>query len=355
MKKTMTSRERVLTAISHAEPDRVPIDYGANPGITRRLMTHYCLEANGYGDLLDVLGVDFRYVGAPYTGPCLHAEIPGINVDQTRWIENESGGYNDYTNWPLKDAPAETLRSWPMPSPDDFDYSSIAAQVDAHKDKCLLVGSAGHGDIINSTGMIRTMEQTMLDLAMEDEGMLAYTDRRFDIQIETLARTIEAGKGRIDMLSLGEDLGSQKGPMISVAMYRKLLRPRHQRFVDLARSYNLPVMIHSCGSSSWVFDDFIEMGITVVDTLQPEAANMAPAYLKSRFGDRLAFHGCISTGGPVAYGTVSDVVENCSETLDIMMPGGGYCFAPTHALQDNSPTENVVAMYETARRCGVYE
>ena len=360
MKKTMTSRERVLTAISLAEPDRVPIDYGANPGITRRLMTHYGLEANRYGDLLDALGVDFRNVGAPYTGPRLHAEIPGINVDpcwgyQTRWIENESGGYNDYTGWPLKDASEETLRNWPMPSPDDFDYSSIEAQVAAHKDKCILVGGAGHGDIINSTGMIRTMEQTMLDLAMEDEGMLAYTDRRFDIQIETLARTIEAAKGRIDMLSMGEDLGSQKGPMIGLAMYRKLIRPRHQRFVDLARSYNLPVMIHSCGSSSWAFDDFIEMGITVVDTLQPEAANMAPAYLKSRFGDRLAFHGCISTGGPVAYGTANDVVANCRETLDIMMPGGGYCFAPTHALQDNSPTENVVAMYETARRCGVYE
>jgi uroporphyrinogen decarboxylase len=81
---------------------------------------------------------------------------------------------------------------------------------------------------------------------------------------------------------------------------------------------------------------------------------MAPAYLKQRYGDRLAFHGMISTAGPVAYGTVADVVRNCRETLDIMMPGGGYAFAPTHALQDNSPTENVVAMYETGRKYGQY-
>jgi uroporphyrinogen decarboxylase len=96
------------------------------------------------------------------------------------------------------------------------------------------------------------------------------------------------------------------------------------------------------------------MGLAAVDTLQPEAANMSPAYLKKTFGDRLAFRGCISTGGPVAFGTVEDTVRNCRETLETMMPGGGYWFAPTHALQDNSPTQNVVAMYQTARECGRY-
>jgi len=123
----------------------------------------------------------------------------------------------------------------------------------------------------------------------------------------------------------------------------------------LARSFNIPVMIHSCGSSSWAFEDFIEMGIKVIDTLQPEAKDMSPEYLKKKFGGRLAFHGCISTAGPVATGTVADTVEYCRRTLEIMMPGGGYCFAPTHSLQDNSPTKNVLAMYETAKTCGKYQ
>ena len=100
--------------------------------------------------------------------------------------------------------------------------------------------------------------------------------------------------------------------------------------------------------------DFVEMGINAVETLQPEAKAMSPEYLKSTFGDRLAFHGCISTAGPVATGTVEDTIGYCQNTLAIMMPGGGYCFAPTHALQDNSPPENVVAMYETAEKCGTY-
>jgi uroporphyrinogen decarboxylase len=136
--------------------------------------------------------------------------------------------------------------------------------------------------------------------------------------------------------------------MISLETYRRHIRPLHQMVVDLADAFNIPVMIHSCGSSSWAFEEFIDMGIKVVDTLQPEATNMASAYLKKAFGGRLAFHGCISTAGPVVTGTVDDVRVYCRQTLEIMAPGGGYCFAPTHALQDNSPTENVVAMYETA-------
>jgi uroporphyrinogen decarboxylase len=142
--------------------------------------------------------------------------------------------------------------------------------------------------------------------------------------------------------------------MLSKPLFRKQIRPRLAKFVDLAKSYDLPVMFHSCGSSSWAFDDFIQMGIDVIDTLQPEAANMAPALLKEQYGSRLAFHGCISTGGPVAYGTAQEVVETVKETLEVMMPGGGYALAPSHALQDNSPTQNVLAVYQAAREFGRY-
>jgi uroporphyrinogen decarboxylase len=114
------------------------------------------------------------------------------------------------------------------------------------------------------------------------------------------------------------------------------------------------VMIHSCGSSSWAFDDFIEMGITAVDTLQPEARDMDPAFLKAKYGGKLAFHGGISTGGAVAFGSAQETIQECRRTLDIMMPGGGYCFAPAHQLQDNSKTENVLVMYDTAHRYGQY-
>jgi uroporphyrinogen decarboxylase len=142
--------------------------------------------------------------------------------------------------------------------------------------------------------------------------------------------------------------------MISIDLFRRHIRPRHQKFVDLAKHFEIPVMMHSCGSSSWAYEDFLEMGITVVDTLQPEAKDMSPEYLKARFGGRLAFHGCISTAGVVAHGTPAEVTTEVCSTLEVMMPGGGYAFSPTHMLQDNSSTENVVAMYEAAHRYGRY-
>jgi uroporphyrinogen-III decarboxylase len=123
------------------------------------------------------------------------------------------------------------------------------------------------------------------------------------------------------------------------------LRPIHQKFIDLAKSFNIPVMIHTCGSSSWVYNDFIEMGVSAVQTLQPEAKNMNPQYLKSKFGDKLAFHGAISTTGALSFGTPDDVRTECYKTLEIMNQNGGYIFAPAHCIQDNSPVENVLAMY----------
>lgn len=357
----MTSKERVLTALSIREPDRVPINYSANPGIDLRLKRHFGLGARDDEGLRCALGVDFRGVGAGYVGPVLHREVPGsdVKVDacwgiQRRWIEHDSGGYWDFCTFPLKDADVETVANWPMPSPDDFDYSGVAAQCRRNQGYCVTTGGAGLPDVINSTGMIRTMEQVLVDLALDDPAGLLYIDRRIEVLLAVTARTLEAAKGGIDLLWMGEDLGTQIGPLIGLDLFRKHIRPRHQKFVDLAKSFGLPVIIHSCGSSSWAFPDFIDMGINAVETLQPEAKDMDPAYLKRTYGGRLAFHGCISTAGPVATGTVDETVASCRRTLEIMMPGGGYCFAPTHQLQDNSPTENVVAMYATAKESGRY-
>ncbi len=359
-RRAMNSKQRVRTALARQEPDRVPINYMANAGIDRRLKDHFSLAADDNEGLLRALGVDFRGVKANYTGPKLHADIPerGVKVDDwgihRRWIEHASGGYWDYCDFPLKDADEKQIAAWPMPDPDNFDYQSVADDCKRFKDFGVVIGSPGMADIINRAGMMRSMEQTMMDLATEDPAGLLLTERRIGIQLEVLARSLEAAKGGIDLLWIGDDLGTQRGPIISLQTYRKLIRPLHQKFIDLASSYDIPVMIHSCGSSSWAFHDFIDMGIKAVDTLQPEAAKMEPRYLKDTFGDRLAFHGCISTAGPVATGSVQDISDYCHNILDIMMPGGGYCFAPTHMLQDNSPTENVLAMYEIARTDGTY-
>jgi len=355
----MTSKDRVLTTFASREPDRVPVNYSCNPGIDARLKAHFGLAADDDEGLRQALGVDFRGVGAPYIGPRLHPEVPGREVNplwgwHCRWVEHETGGYWDYCDFPLRDADEETVANWPFPSPDDYDYSGVRAACEQYGGYAVSVGDPGLACIINTMGFLCGMEQVLIDLATDAPALLHLVDRMLDVQLGVTRRTIEAAAGGVDFVWIGEDLGSQQSPLISTALFRRHIRPRHQRFLDLARAHDLPVMMHTCGSSSWAYEDYIAMGLKVVDTLQPEAKDMDPATLKARFGGRLAFHGCISTAGPVAYGTVGDVIAYCRNTLDIMMPGGGYCFAPTHQLQDNSPTENVLAMYETAGKYGRY-
>ncbi len=355
----MTAKERVLITLACREADRVPINYSANAGIDARLKTYYGLHADDDEGLRRVLGVDFRGVGPRYTGPRLHAELPGRHVDplwgwHTRWVEHETGGYWDYCDFPLREAGEEAIDAWPMPSPDHYDYGAAAEACARQAEYAVYAGGAGLACIINTMGFLCGMAQVLIALADDDPAMLRLTDRYLDIEFEVTRRTLEAARGGVDFVWIGEDLGSQQAPLLSLGLFRRHIRPRHQRFIDLARAHDLPVMIHTCGSSSWAYEDYIAMGVRAVDTLQPEALNMSPAFLKARFGGRLAFHGCISTAGPVAYGTVDEVTAYCRETLEIMMPGGGYCFAPTHSLQDNSPTENVVAMYEAAHRYGRY-
>lgn len=356
----MNSKERVLTCFANQEPDRVPINYMANAGIDLRLKKHFGLNPEDGEGLLQALGVDFRGIGASYIGPKLHQDLPEVGVKvnnwgvHQRWIEHQWGGYWDFCNFPLKDADENMIANWPMPSPDDYDYSKIRQNCLKHKNYACCVGGAGTADIINSNGMLRGMEQTLIDLITEDPAGLLLAKRRTEINLEITRRILEAAQGGIDFLWIGEDLGTQIAPLISLDLYRKTIRPLHQQFVDLAKNFNIPVMVHTCGSSSWAYEDFIEMGVSIVDTLQPEATNMSPAFLKKTFGGRLAFHGCISTAGPVATGTIAETIADSQKTLDIMMPKGGYCFAPSHCLQDNSPTENVIAMYQTAIHCGRY-
>lgn len=296
MLKTMTSKARVQTVLARGIPDRIPMDYITNAGIDWRLKDHFGLKPDDGEGLLQALHVDFRMVGVAYTGPRIYPEIPGRNVNpvngiRTRWIEHESGGYWDFCDFRMAEVSDEEIANWKMPAPDDFDYSKMMDACARYPGYGLVVGNPGSGDIINSTGMLRGMELVLIDLATDNPALLTYIDRKVNLDVEILRRMLEAVQGAIDCLWIGEDLGTQIGPMISREMYRQHLRPRHQRLVDLGKMFEIPVMVHSCGSSSWVYDDFIEMGVGVVDTPQPEAKDMAPAYLKQRYGEGLAFHG----------------------------------------------------------------
>ena len=365
---TMTSKERVNRTFNFEKSDRVPINYFANPTIHAKFAKSLGVDDGNYEKVLDILGVDFRGIGAGYKGPLLFKEIGGLSVDPvygfyTKTIYNESGYYHDFCNFPLKDADDDIIANFPVPDPDDFDYSNIESALDYYKGKAVHIGGAGIADIINSTGRVMGMEETLVRFLTQDEATLCYLDRRLNMELGMLERIMEKAGGKnnknnknnkVDFLWMGEDLGTQIAPMISLDLYRKVFRPRHQKFIDLAKSYDLPVMIHTCGSSSWAYNDFIEMGINAVDTLQPEATNMNPLYLKENFGGKLCFHGGISTVSTLTDGSAGEVGDTVRETIEIFRDLNCYMLSPTHMIQDNTPVENVTMMYEAAHKYGRY-
>lgn len=357
----MSAKERVRRTFEFEKTDRVTIGYDANPGIHGRLCRALGLKETDSELLFQALGVDYRAVEAPYTGKELFKAPPGRIVNPLegcimRWVEHESGGYWDFCDFPLKDATDEMFDNFPVPDPDDFDYDAALERAESYGGEYgLYVGNPGIPDILNSNGRIMGTEDVLCHILLDDEAAMRFIRRRADFQLGMMERLIDKCREHLDFVWLGEDLGTQIAPMISLDMYRSQIKPIHKAFADLASSYKLPVLIHTCGSSSWVYEDFIEMGVRGVDTLQPEAVNMSPSYLAEKFGGRLNFRGCISTAGPLAYGTAEETEKVCRETLDIMMKVRGYHFAPTHAIQDNSPVENVLAMYNAAHRYGRYE
>lgn len=355
---TYSSKERVLAALNHEKADRVPVSFFANPGIHRKV-AEYLGVPNDRDSVNDALGVDIKGLMPVYTGkPLFENTCPDRHVDPltgavTRWVAHESGGYWDYCDFPMADADDEIIANLPLPNPDDFDYDGLLEQCRAYGHKAIYMGHPGITDLMNSTGMIRGMENIYMDLALETESVMTFLDRKVQAELGMFERALDKCGDYVDFIWTGEDLGTQIGPLISLDLFRSQIRPRHQPLIDLAAQYGKPVMIHSCGSSSWAFEDFIEMGIRAIDTLQPEAAHMEPSYLAKTYGDRLTFHGCISTAAVVDM-TPEEVERNVAEILEIMMPHHGYCFAPTHYLQDNTPVENVIAMYKAVHKLGRY-
>ncbi len=356
-KETMSAKQRVLKTFNLEKTDRVTIGYEANEAIGSAVMSALC--AKDKEDLLQMLGVDYRLLNAQYTGKNLFQPKPDRMLSPLqgcymRWVQHQTGGYWDYCDFPLQGVDDEALYSFPVPNPDDFDYEALGGLFHYHQDRAIAIAGAGTPDIINANGRVMGMEDVLCHLISENEAALSYIDRRIHMQLGVMERTLSKYKDKIDFIWLGEDLGTQHSPIMSLDLYRRILRPRHQLFIDLAKAYNKPTLIHTCGSSSWVYGDFIQMGVSGVDTLQPEATNMSPAYLKEHFGSRLCFRGCISTAGPLAYGTPHQTREICKETLEIMMRGYGYHFAPAHLIQDNTPCQNVLAMYRAVHEFGVY-
>jgi len=355
----MTSRERVLAAYGHREPDRVPLNYQANPEIDMALKKALGIDPGDHPGLADALSVDFRGCYVRYEGPQLHKAPESMRVTEwgarTRWVEHSASGYWDFCEFPLAgNISVDDVDNWPMPDPDEYDYGWMRDYCTANRDFPLVLGGAGVGCILNRVGQLRGMANVLCNVVTGDVADMRLVERLHEIDLAIAQRALAAVGDQADIFSIGKDLGTQQGSIMPPQVFRTVIQPRTQMFIDAAKKYDLLVMFHSCGSSSWAFNNLIDMGVDIIDTLQPEAAEMDPTELKRAYGDRLAFHGMISTAGALSFGTPGEVRDEVKRILDVMMPGGGYALAPTHMIQSNAPVDNVLAMYDTAREYGVY-
>ncbi|MFA7368373.1 MAG: uroporphyrinogen decarboxylase family protein [Kiritimatiellales bacterium] len=348
----MTSGERVMGAVNRTGYDRIPVKHEGTPEIDRMLMDYFGLT--NHEQLLRVLGSDFRYVEPVYTGPELRTfpdgSIEGYFGERYRYAEFEGGKYLEASYLPY--AGIETLdqldRSH-FPSADWFDYSAIRPQCEKLTEQGVAIccGTAGDMDFINSIARCRGTEQVLIDLIEDNEVYLAIMDARFEFFYEQHRRMLEAAGGLIDFAHVGDDLGSQTGPMISPDIFERHFAAKYKKYFDMVHSYGARSKMHMCGCVHSFLPRLTELGLDVYDVVQPTTPEMDIAVLKKKHGNKLIFCGTVCVQSTIAFGTPADVEREVKRRLELFKDGGLF-IGPTHAIQVGSPPENILTLYRTA-------
>lgn len=347
----MTSRDRVLAAFEHVEPDRVPAWCGASPEFWAKLKQRLKLDDDE--QIRIRLGDDFRRVGARYVGP-QRPLSPGATCRTPFGIERHGIGGGQPMSHPLAEATLKEVHDFAWPDPAWMDVSRIRAEAAAWNGRYAILGGEWapfFHDVIDLLGM----ENFFVKMRDDPELVDAVLDHAVDYYFEISRRTFEAAADEIDIFFIGNDFGSQIGPLISEKLFRRFLLPRLARLVDLGHAYRLKVMLHCCGGFAQLIPAMIEAGVDGLHALQPSCRGMDPRRLKAEFGGRILFNGAIDSHHVLINGTPDFVRQKTREVLEIMKPGGGYVAGASHDyILEETPVENVLAMFEAIGEFGGY-
>lgn len=347
----MNSRERVLNAFSRKGYDRIPVKHEGTPEINHLIMQHFGLK--NMNQLLKVVGDDFRYVEAIYTGPELKTfpdgSFEGYWGERYQYVEFGTGRYMESCYQPY--AGVETLDKLDhthFPDAGWFDYSTIREQCEKMNGQyAICFGGAGDMDFINSISRARGMEEVMMDMMTDNEVFIEIMEQRFRFYYEMHKNALEAAGGLIDFTHIGEDLGNQRGQMIGMDLFETHFAPKFKKYFDMAHSYGAKVMMHMCGTVDAFLPRLIELGLDVQDVVQPTTPGMDIARLQKDFGDRLVFQGSMDVQREIAFGTPEEVRKEVRRRLELF-PMGGLFLGPSHAIQPGSPLENILTLYREA-------
>jgi uroporphyrinogen decarboxylase len=362
----MTSHERVILAINHQTPDRIPIDFWATAGMVGKLEAGL---GRSHSQFLDDSDVDLRYIAGPrYVGPPLVSERAGETVDiwgvPRRVVEVAVPGgverYAEVVRAPLAEArTAEDVLSYHhWPSPDWFDYSVVEGQCDDVLRQGRAV--AFMGDRLSRVSQmkpamyLRGDEPFMIDLAMDPEVARAIIGKVRQFYLGYLERVFGAAKGKIDILVSGDDFGTQRGLWVSAAMWDEFIRDGFAAYNSVVKSHGVKTMHHTCGAVSELIPRLIECGLDVLQSVQPEARGMSIDELKAKYGARLAFQGGVSVQKTLPFGSSQEIREEVKHLAEVAGKGGGYIFGTAHNIQADTPVANVVALMQAYHEYGVY-
>lgn len=407
----MTSRERILTAVRHSEPDRLPIDCGAmrSTGIQaiayNKLKAHLGIDG-GQTRVFDVVqqlaepepwyldrfnidavnaGRDFNSDGwkdwaLPDGSPGQIPSFMDFRKDNGNWLAYNSGG--DLVARMIKGTTYFSQACYPLDRPDWMDvlddlggqmekvcWASLPEPIYEHglsdeslsrigdhvkqlrstTDRAVMI--AYGANLFEWGSFLRRMDNYLMDLAIEPARAEALLDKLVESHLAGLDRLLPVIGDHVDLIQLGDDLGTESGPFFSVDMFRQFFKPRYKIIIDHVKklSPNMVVFLHCCGSIAPLLGDLIEVGVEVINPVQIAAKNMDPAMLKREFGSDITFWGggC-DTQKVLSRGTPQEVRDHVRRNIDILAPGGGFVFDQVHNILAEVPPENVVAMYEEA-------
>lgn len=357
----MKPKQRVLTAVSLAEPDRVPMDFLPNPWVMARL--HRDLGTTTHRELLERLRsdiVDLRGVVDPqYCGPVPQRRELGDGVRENFWgwrqkvMQTATGPEECFVEFVLADAASiEDFQRHRWPEADWFDFSDFAARLAPWQDFAVMASGAS---VFQHPTFLRGIDNLLMDMAVQPELAHWLMDRFTDFYLDFFDRMLTAARGQIDILRAADDLGTQRGLFFSPDMFRTFLKPRLKKLVDMTHSHGVKFLFHSCGAVRPVIEDLIEIGADILDPLQAAADGMEPQALKQTYGDRVCLHGGICTQYLLPGGAPDEVRAEVRRRLEILGHGGGYILAPCHVLQTDVPTENILAMSDAGLEFGRYQ
>lgn len=371
----MTSRERVLAALNHQQPDRVPRDLGGVVTGIHRVAYRRLIEKLGIDEefeIMDVkqqlaqpseevlqrLGIDTRYVfsgrRASYEAEMQEDERCYWYVDEwgIEWtMPKDSPLYFDMTKHPLADLEVEDLDEYPWPDMEDPGLTEGVAGEARHlaENTDYAVVTFGTSSFLEFGWYLRGFEQFLMDLVSNREFIHRLLDQILRMWKTFWDNHLDALGEYVDVVQMAGDLAHQGGPLVSRPVYEEFFKPREREIVSFVRDRtDAFVFWHTCGSVYEFIPDLIEVGIDILNPVQVSAKDMNPTELKENFGDRMSFWGGVDTQQLLPEGTPEQVTAGARKMVETLGDGGGYVLNSVHNIQADVPAENILAMFDAA-------